>query len=50
MRRAEEEAGRKIEEIERKARMKVMEKKNLVGGRQREDGEWSRLVKRGICF
>lgn len=31
MKRAEEEAARKIEEIERKARMKVLEKKNAMG-------------------
>ena len=33
MKRAEEEAARKIEEIERKARMRVMEKRG---------GEWGR--------
>ena len=31
LRRAEEEAARKIEEIERKARMKVMEKRSGLG-------------------
>ena len=34
LKRAEEEAARKIEEIERKARMRVLEKRG---------GEWSRL-------
>ena len=31
LKRAEEEAARKIEEIERKARMKVLEKRNMPG-------------------
>ena len=31
LKRAEEEAARKIEEIERKARLKVMEKKSAFG-------------------
>jgi hypothetical protein len=45
MRRAEEEAAKKIEEIERKARMKVLEKKG-----RREDLEWNRLMKHGTNF
>lgn len=48
MRRAEEEAAKKIEEIERKARMKVLEKKG--GFRNRPEVEWSRTPKQGINF
>lgn len=45
MRRAEEEAAKKIEEIERKARMKVLEKKG-----RGEGAEWNRLAKHSINF
>lgn len=48
MRRAEEQAAKKIEEIERKARMKVLEKKG--GFRNRPEVEWSRTPKQGINF
>ena len=41
VKRAEEEAARKIEEIERKARMRVLEKRG---------GEWGRLQKRGLHY
>ena len=48
MRRAEGKAAKKIEEIERKARMKVLEKKG--GFRNRPEVEWSRTPKQGINF
>lgn len=48
MKRAEDEAAKKIEEIERKARMKVLEKKNILG---RGDGrEWRGLTKKGAFY
>ncbi len=45
MRKAEEEAAKKIEEIQRKARMKVLQKKG-----RREDLEWNRLMKHGVNY
>lgn len=48
MKRAEEEAAKKIEEIERKARMKVLEKKNILS---RNDGrDWRGLAKKGNYY
>ena len=48
MKRAEEEAARKIEEIERKARMKVLEKKNILS--RNEGRDWRGLAKKGIYY
>ena len=48
MKRAEEEAAKKIEEIERKARMKVLEKKNILG--RNEGREWRGLAKKGNYY
>lgn len=50
MKRAEEEAARKIEQIERKARMKVLQKKNAMSRGDRQSREWRPLAKKGTYY